>query len=117
MFSIPQYLDFDYNDRTGETCRFLLEMLHRKSDFLYLHAIQVANYAIAVAAKLGLSAKEISLIRTAALMHDIGLLSVPNNILNKYPYLSVREWRSTSVTASPAAACWKTWRNSAASST
>ena len=91
MFSIPQYLDFDYNARTGETCRFLLEMLHRKSDFLYLHAIQVANYAIAVAAKLGLSAKEISLICTAALMHDIGLLSVPNSILNKYPYLSVRE--------------------------
>ena len=31
------------------------------------------------------------MIRTAALMHDIGLLSVPNSIMNKFPYLSTRE--------------------------
>ena len=31
------------------------------------------------------------MIRTAALLHDIGLLSVPNSTLNKFPYLSTRE--------------------------
>lgn len=66
-------------------------MLQRKSEVLYLHSRQVANYSIATAAKLGLSARELGLIHTAALMHDIGLLSVPNSILNKFPYLSVRE--------------------------
>ena len=91
MLSIPQYLDFSCPGKTKETCAFFLELLKRKSEFLYLHSQQVANYAASVAAKLGLSRKEIGLIRTAALMHDIGLLSVPNSILNKYPYLSTRE--------------------------
>ena len=91
MLSIPQYLDFAYTGKTKEICAFFLELLKRKNEFLYLHSQQVANYSASVAAKLGLSRKEINIIRTAALMHDIGLLSVPNSILNKYPYLSSRE--------------------------
>lgn len=91
MLSIPQYLDFSQSGKTREICEFFLELLKRKSEVLYLHSQQVANYSASVAAKLGLSKKEIGMIRTAALMHDIGLLSVPNNILNKYPYLSTRE--------------------------
>lgn len=91
MFSIPQYLEFAPPGKTQNICAFFLELLKRKGDFLYLHAQQVANYSACVAAKLGLSHREIGIIRTAALMHDIGLLSVPNSILNKYPYLSTRE--------------------------
>ena len=91
MLSIPQYLDFAYTGKTTEICSFFLELLQRKSEGLYLHAQQVANYSASVAAKLGLSRKEIGIIRTAALLHDIGLLSVPNSILNKFPYLSTRE--------------------------
>ena len=91
MLSIPQYLDFAFTGKTKEICSFFLELLQRKNGALYLHSQQVANYAASVAAKLGLSRKEIGIIRTAALMHDIGLLSVPNSILNKFPYLSTRE--------------------------
>lgn len=91
MLSIPQYLDFAYTGKTKEICNFFLDLLQRKSEVLYLHSQQVANYSASVAAKLGLSRKEIGIIRTAALLHDIGLLSVPNSILNKFPYLSTRE--------------------------
>ena len=91
MLSIPQYLDFAYTGKTKEICSFFLELLQRKSKALYLHSQQVANYSASVAAKLGLSRKEIGMIRTAALLHDIGLLSVPNSTLNKFPYLSTRE--------------------------
>ena len=42
-------------------------------------------------AKLGLPASEVSQIKTAALLHDIGQLSVPNIILAKLPFLSTRE--------------------------
>ena len=91
MLSIPQYLDFAYTGKTKEICSFFLELLQRKNEVLYLHSQQVANYSASVAAKLGLSRKEIGIIRTAALMHDIGLLSVPNSIMNKFPYLSTRE--------------------------
>ena len=97
MLSIPQYLDFAYTGKTKEICSFFLELLQRKNEVLYLHSQQVANYSASVAAKLGLSRKEIGIIRTAALMHDIGLLSVPNSIMNKFPYLSTRheKWDGT----------------------
>jgi len=91
MISIPQYLDFPTSGKTKEICEFFLNMLERKNRFIYLHSQQVANYAACTAAKLGLSPSEIKTIKTGALMHDIGHLSVPNVILNKAPYLSVRE--------------------------
>ena len=91
MISIPQYLDFPTSGKTKEICEFFLNMLERKNKFIYLHSQQVANYAVCTAAQLGLSPSEIKTIRTGAIMHDIGHLSVPNVILNKAPYLSVRE--------------------------
>ena len=62
MFSYPQYLDFAYNDKTSETCQFLLGMLQRKSEVLYLHSRQVANYSIATAAKLGLTTEDYGIV-------------------------------------------------------
>ena len=41
--------------------------------------------------RLGLPASEVSQIKTAALLHDIGQLAVPNIILAKLPFLSTRE--------------------------
>ena len=63
MLSIPQYLDFSPNGKTNEICDFFLELLRRKSERLYLHSQQVANYSASVAAKLGLSRTEIGMIR------------------------------------------------------
>ena len=74
-----------------EICKTFLDLLQRKSEFLYLHSQQVANNSVKVADKLGLSHKETGIIRTAALLHDIELLCVPNNILTKYPFISTRE--------------------------
>jgi putative nucleotidyltransferase with HDIG domain len=91
MISIPQYLEFPSKGKTKEICEFFLQMLERKNKGLYLHSQQVANYAACIAAQLGLSPKEIKAIKTGALLHDIGHLSVPNVVLNKAPYLSTRE--------------------------
>ena len=91
MIAIPQSLDFPDAYQTKEICSFYLRMLEIKNHELYLHSQQVANYAASTAAKLGLPASEVSRIKTAALLHDIGQLSVPNLILSKQPYLSTRE--------------------------
>lgn len=91
MIAIPQCLDFPDAYHTKEICNFYLSMLEIKNRELYLHSQQVANYAASTAAKLGLPASEVSRIKTAALLHDIGQLSVPNIILSKQPYLSTRE--------------------------
>lgn len=91
MIAIPQCLDFPDAYQTKEICNFYLRMLEIKNRELYMHSQQVANYAASTAAKLGLPASEVSRIKTAALLHDVGQLSVPNLILGKQPYLSTRE--------------------------
>ena len=91
MIAIPQCLDFADARRTKEICDFYLKMLEIKNREIYLHSQQVANYAVSTAAKIGLPASEVSQIKTAALLHDIGQLAVPNIILAKLPFLSTRE--------------------------
>ena len=91
MIAIPQCLDFSDFRLTKEICDFYLKMLQIKNREIYLHSQQVANYAASTAAKLGLPASEVSQIKTGALLHDIGQLSVPNLILAKLPFLSTRE--------------------------
>lgn len=91
MIAIPQCLDFADARLTKEICEFYMKLMEIKNNEICLHSQQVANYAASTAAKLGLPASEVSQIKTAALLHDIGQLSVPNLILNKLPFLSTRE--------------------------
>ena len=92
MIAIPQGLDFPDAHRIKEICDFYLKMLEIKNRELYLHSQQVANYAASTAAKLGLPAAEVARIKTAAQLHDIGQLGIPNVVLAKFPYLSTREY-------------------------
>ena len=73
MIAIPQCLDFADARLTKDICEFYLRMLEIKNREIYLHSQQVANYSASTAAKLGLPASEVSQIKTAALLHDIGL--------------------------------------------
>lgn len=91
MIAIPQYLNFSDDNRAHEICDFFMRMLRLKNKDLYLHSQQVANYAASTAAKLGLPPAEVACIKTAAQLHDIGHLSVPNLILYKVPFLTTRE--------------------------
>lgn len=55
------------------------------------HQTRVAGLAVAIAARLGQSAEEIEQTRNAALLHDIGKVSVPSEILSKPGRLSKSE--------------------------
>lgn len=55
------------------------------------HMKEIAEYSIAVAKRLGLSKTDIENIRRAALLHDIGKISVPDSILLKKGELSESE--------------------------
>ena len=69
----------------------LLRLVQLKNAKLYLHSKQVANYSVSTAAKMRLPRVEIERIRCAAVLHDIGHLTVPNAVLAKMPYLTTRE--------------------------
>ena len=63
-----------------------------KSAFTYDHSNRVAAISEAIATDMGLSAPERIRLRRAALLHDIGKLSVPNRILDKPGQLDADEW-------------------------
>lgn len=73
-------------------CLAFADVIDAKSPFTYRHSNGVADAAVSIATSLGLSASETSFIKRAALLHDIGKLSVPNTILDKPGKLTDDEW-------------------------
>jgi HD-GYP domain-containing protein (c-di-GMP phosphodiesterase class II) len=65
-----------------------------KSPYTHAHSKGVTSAAVAIAATLGLEQEEIRIIGRAALLHDIGKLSVPNSILDKNGKLTAQEWET-----------------------
>ncbi|MDO8736634.1 MAG: diguanylate cyclase, partial [Thermoleophilia bacterium] len=57
------------------------------------HAESVARLASVIAAEMRMDDEEIHQIRVAGLLHDIGLVTVPQEIINKRDHLSAEEWR------------------------
>ncbi len=91
MIALPRVLDFPLDQNCHLVCDFYLQLLETKNRALYLHSLQVANYALSTGIQMGLSKAEAGRLKMAALLHDIGKLAVPNLILGKFPYLSTRE--------------------------
>jgi HD-GYP domain-containing protein (c-di-GMP phosphodiesterase class II) len=63
-----------------------------KSPFTGAHSQRVAALSVAITRNLGWSAERVEEVRSAALLHDIGKLSVPNSILDKPGALDPAEW-------------------------
>jgi|GEM_PF-2385717 len=55
------------------------------------HVMRVTAYALALARKLGLSDDERAVLRLGGLLHDIGKVAIPDDILNKSDRLTVVE--------------------------
>ena len=75
-------------------CMAFAEVIDAKSPFTYQHSTGVANAAIAIGQELDLSARDITFLRRAALLHDIGKLSVSNAILEKPDKLTDDEFEA-----------------------
>jgi putative nucleotidyltransferase with HDIG domain len=67
-------------------------VIDAKSPFTYHHSERVADFAVAIGRQLGLDEQSVVRLRRAALLHDIGKLSVPNRILDKPGKLTPSEW-------------------------
>jgi len=65
-----------------------------KDHYTYGHSRKVNTYAVVLAEALGLPSDEVSRISTAALLHDIGKIGVPDLILNKRGDLDEDEWEA-----------------------
>jgi putative nucleotidyltransferase with HDIG domain len=75
-----------------QICEAFADVVDAKSHFTFRHSMGVADAALGIAETMGLPASRVQLVRRAALLHDIGKLSVSNAILDKRSVLSASEW-------------------------
>ncbi|MBS1822045.1 MAG: HD domain-containing protein [Acidobacteria bacterium] len=74
-------------------CEAFADIVDSKSHFTYRHSMGVAELAHGIAKRLRLRTDRVQLVRRAALLHDIGKLSVANTILDKKTRLTEAEWK------------------------
>ncbi|MFH0790990.1 MAG: HD domain-containing phosphohydrolase [Candidatus Omnitrophota bacterium] len=88
--SIPMPAKIDAIGKTLETVAQIIDMKH---PFNSGHSLRVCRYAMAIALTLGLNHDEVTSIRWAGLLHDIGKLTVPRRILDKPTGLTPEEYQ------------------------
>ena len=72
----------------------LASAVDAKDHYTYGHSRKVNTYAVALAEAIGLSPDDVSKISTAALLHDVGKIGIPDRILNKKGKLTDEEWEA-----------------------
>jgi putative nucleotidyltransferase with HDIG domain len=75
-----------------ESIRSLLSCLEEKDVYTYGHSIRVAEYSVLLAEEMGLPADQISAIELSAILHDIGKIGVPDEVLLKPARLTKAEF-------------------------
>ncbi|GEK33841.1 HD-GYP domain-containing protein [Kurthia sibirica] len=61
-------------------------------EYIYQHSLQVTIYSISIARELGYNAEEIRQIGIGAMLHDVGKMLIPSDILNKPGRLTNEEF-------------------------
>lgn len=80
--------------KLDNVCEAFADVIDIKSPYTHAHSRSVTGYAVAIGNRLGLREEDVVIIRRAALLHDIGKLSVPNSILDKPGKLTAEEWEA-----------------------
>jgi putative nucleotidyltransferase with HDIG domain len=76
-------------DRIADAFALIIDA---KSPFTFDHSRRVATYALAINSRLGAEGVDAVRLRRAALLHDLGKLTVPNRVLDKPGELDADEW-------------------------
>lgn len=80
-----------FNMIIESTIKSLLSTFATKDEYLETHSLQVSKIASMLAESMGLSENYIREITLAALLHDVGLLEVPDDVLSKRTPLNHEE--------------------------
>ena len=75
-----------------DTVLALAKTLEARDPYTGNHSQRMAELSEALAAKLGLPSEEIKIIHWAALLHDIGKIAIPDDILRRPGPLTREEW-------------------------
>lgn len=75
-----------------ETVRSLAVAAEYRDRFTSEHIVRMSATSVLLAERMGLSEREVDLIRHAAMLHDVGKLGVPDSVLLKPGPLDEGEW-------------------------
>jgi putative nucleotidyltransferase with HDIG domain len=81
-----------WNASLGGLIQAFVRLIESKDPYTAGHQLRVSQVSAAIAQALGLSEEAARQIRTAAMMHDIGKIYVPVELLNKPGRLNPFEW-------------------------
>ena len=76
----------------NDTVMAIAKAVDAKDERTSRHSQRVSQYSVMIAQALGMSEKECEDLRKTALMHDIGKIGIPDNILNKPSRLTDEEY-------------------------
>lgn len=79
-------------DAIGTALEVVAQIIDMRHPFTAGHSLRVSRYAMAIALSMKLEHDDITRIRWAGLIHDIGKLTTPRNIINKPSTLTNREY-------------------------
>ena len=84
-----------YAKRNGLSAVYaLVSAVEAKDPYIYGHSRKVNTYAVALAEAIRLSPDEVANVSTAALLHDIGKIGIPDKVLNKKGKLNEEDWKA-----------------------
>ena len=86
-------LNESLQDSYKSTVKALVSLVDAKETYGGGHSRRVSEYALMGATSLLISEEEKQTIEYAAILHDIGKLSIPDNMLNKSDALTDEEWK------------------------
>src|SRR2546425_13308137 len=78
-------------DVTFSTLCALVQLLDLKDLTTGVHSSRLATWSMTIAKLLGLSAEETRQVEIAAVLHDLGKIGVPDEILKKPSKLTIEE--------------------------
>ena len=73
-------------------CSGFADVVDSKSPFTFRHSVGTTEVAVLISNAMGLAPDRVDVVRRAALLHDIGMLGVPNTILDRPGPLTSQEW-------------------------
>ena len=82
----------ELNQGVIQTITVLARALDTRDRYTFGHSERVAEYAVGIAEIIGFSEEEKDLLKTAGLLHDIGKLGIPDEILRKPGKLTIKEY-------------------------
>lgn len=91
-YSFQLYLDM--RETHINTVAALTSAIDASDPFTHGHSYRVSRYALRIAREMGMTSKDMEMLEYAALLHDIGKISVQNDILLKVGPLTEDEWKA-----------------------